>query len=203
MIALMLIGVAGVLVAPTTTTTPPAAPAAGAPIPMEQSAFFPPPTMEPEGMGESTIFNPLAVYCHAGAMDACDDLGLEAQFDTPYESYGNSCAGRSAEDFTICSELLVARLAATPYTMTTTVVQPGEHFAQELQPGIYVSGPITGESFCSWEARDEWGYTTNSGFVGSEGLGQTVTALMLLPTDHTVDIDGDCGPMTLVEAWVR
>jgi hypothetical protein len=194
---------AGALVAaaPPTTTTP--APVAGAPIPIEQSAFLPPATRSPEGIGGSAIFNALAVYCQAGAMDACDDLRSEAPFDSQYEDYGNSCAGRSTEDFGSCDELLVTRLAATPYTMSTTVVQPGLYLAADVQPGIYVSGPISGEMFCSWEARDEWGYTTNSGFASSDDLSQTVTAMMILPTDYTVDIDGDCGPMTLVEAWAR
>jgi hypothetical protein len=170
---------------------------------MEQSAIFPPASRTPDGLGGSAILNSLAVYCQAGSMDACDDLSVEAPFDSQYGGFGDSCAGRSTEDFTICGELLVMRLASVPYTPTATVVQPGLHVAADLQPGIYVSGPITGELFCSWEARDEWGYTTNSGFVSADGLSQTVTAMMILPMDHTVDIDGDCGPMTLVEAWVR
>lgn len=174
-----------------------------APIPMDQSAIFPPSTQSPEGIGGSAIFNALAVYCQAGAMNACSDLSIGAPFDSQYEAYGRTCAGRQPGDaFESCGDLLINTLASTEYRPTTTVLQPGTYFQEEVQPGIYVSGPITGE-FCSWTARDEWGYTTNQAFVSSEGLSQTVTAMMILPIDRTVEIDSDCGPMTLVEAWTR
>ena len=78
----------------------------------------------------------------------------------------------------------------------------GTYFQDEVLPGIYVSGPITGD-FCTMTARDEWGYTTNSAFVSSDGLSQAVAAMIILPMDRTVEIDSECGPMTLVEAWIR
>ena len=174
-----------------------------APIPMEQSAILPPATQAPDGIGGSAIFNALAVYCFAGAMDACSDLSVEAPFDSQYEAYGRSCGGRMPGDsFDSCTNLLISALAAQPYTPTATVIQPGTYFQDEMQPGIYVSGPITGD-FCSLTARDEWGYTTNSAFVSSDGLSQAVAAMMILPIDRTFEIDSECGPMTLVEAWSR
>ena len=115
----------------------------------------------------------------------------------------STAAGRQPGDaFESCGDLLINTLASTEYRPTTMVLQPGTYFQDEVQPGIYVSGPITGE-FCSSSARDEWGYTTNQAFVSSEGLSQTVTAMMILPIDRTVEIDSDCGPLTLVEAWAR
>jgi hypothetical protein len=175
-----------------------------APIPMEQSTIFPAATQSPGGIGGSAIFNALAVYCQAGAMNACRDLSSSAPFDSQYEAYGDSCAGRQPSDSSeSCDDLLINSLAATEYTPQATVLQPGQYFQEELQPGIYVSGPITGDDACDWEAQDEWGYTTNDGFASPEGLSQAMTAMMVLPIDRTVEIDSECGPMTLVEAWTR
>jgi hypothetical protein len=171
-----------------------------APIPMAQSAYFPASTASPEGIGNSAIFNALAVYCQAGSMNACSALYSESPYDSQYESYGESCGGRQPSDsYASCDELLVEALAATPYTLTTTMLQPGATF-EGLVPGIYISGPITAD-YCTWSTHDEWGYSTNSGYVSTDGLGQAVTAMMILPIDRSVEIDSECGPMTLVEVW--
>ncbi len=62
------------------------------------SGDIPPPGEEPDGLGSDEALNELAQNCYDGDMGACDDLFFDAEEDSTYESYGDSCAGRQPEN---------------------------------------------------------------------------------------------------------
>jgi hypothetical protein len=59
---------------------------------------IPPATVPPTGLGSDPEMNRLAVRCHDGDMQACDDLFANSQANSLYEAYGDTCAGRQAAD---------------------------------------------------------------------------------------------------------
>ncbi len=50
--------------------------------------------MPPTGLGDDPVMNAYAQDCYDGDMEACDNLFLESEVDSPYEVYGGTCAGR-------------------------------------------------------------------------------------------------------------
>jgi hypothetical protein len=48
----------------------------------------------PDGLGDDPTFDALAQQCYDGDMQACDDLFLQSDVDSLYETYGDTCAGR-------------------------------------------------------------------------------------------------------------
>jgi hypothetical protein len=58
----------------------------------------PAPTIEPTGLGDDPTLDALAQSCYDGDLAACDDLYRGADPGTPYRSYGDTCAGRQAEN---------------------------------------------------------------------------------------------------------
>ncbi len=58
----------------------------------------PAPTVEPTGLGDDPTLDGLAQSCYDGDLAACDDLYRGAEPGTPYRNYGDTCAGRQAEN---------------------------------------------------------------------------------------------------------
>ena len=54
-------------------------------------------TEQPDGLGDDATLDALAEDCFAGGMEACDDLYRDAEFESAYETYGDTCAGRQPE----------------------------------------------------------------------------------------------------------
>ncbi len=55
----------------------------------------PPPDPEPPGaLGDDAALDALADDCFGGDLGACDDLYLQADVGSDYESYGSTCGGR-------------------------------------------------------------------------------------------------------------
>ncbi|NDI49020.1 hypothetical protein [Goekera deserti] len=62
-------------------------------------------TREPTGLGDDPVLDELARSCYDGDMGACDDLYLESEFDSAYERYGDTCAGRKdAGTWSLCTD---------------------------------------------------------------------------------------------------
>lgn len=61
---------------------------------MPAGAPVPEPTQEPTGLGSDPALDALAQSCYDGDMKACDDLYDQADVDSAYETYGDTCAGR-------------------------------------------------------------------------------------------------------------
>jgi len=59
---------------------------------------IPEPTLEPVGLGTDAELDALAAECYGGDMEACDELYDQSDPGTPYRQYGDTCAGRQAED---------------------------------------------------------------------------------------------------------
>jgi len=55
---------------------------------------IPPPTQEPDGLGDDSELDALAQDCYDGDMQACDDLYEEAPAGSEYRTFGDTCAGR-------------------------------------------------------------------------------------------------------------
>jgi hypothetical protein len=51
---------------------------------------------DPTGLGTEPALDKLARQCHQGVMTACDDLFLQADPDSDYETYGVTCGGRQS-----------------------------------------------------------------------------------------------------------
>ena len=64
---------------------------------------IPPPQDEPDGLGDDPALDELAQDCHAGEMQACDDLFFQSPSDSEYEVYGDTCAGRQPENGGLCT----------------------------------------------------------------------------------------------------
>ncbi|MGH9243272.1 MAG: hypothetical protein ACRD29_02920 [Acidimicrobiales bacterium] len=90
----------GVALPPPPNALPPPAPPAGVVVDPPQPAA---------GLGDDLTFQPFADACAAGSMIACDALFLNANINSPYESYGGSCGGRLAEPAFGCEELIGPR----------------------------------------------------------------------------------------------
>lgn len=58
----------------------------------------------PGDLGDDARLDELADSCHAGDLQACDDLYLESPFGSAYESYGDSC-GRRNDPSGYCVEI--------------------------------------------------------------------------------------------------
>ena len=72
----------------------------------ETTVAVPAPTWLPTGLGDEPALDELAEQCHAGAMTACDDLYFEAEIDSEYEEYGDTCAGRrSGGAWAMCADV--------------------------------------------------------------------------------------------------
>lgn len=70
----------------------------------------PPATVEPEGLGSDPLLDAHAVDCYEGSMAACDDLFIDAELGSRYESYGDTCAGRQpAGTDVFCAETFPGR----------------------------------------------------------------------------------------------
>ncbi len=79
---------------PTTTpTAPTVAPGTGT-VPGTATAQLPAATLEPTGLGTDATLDALAQACYAGDMESCDRLFDDAPFNSPYQQYGDTCAGR-------------------------------------------------------------------------------------------------------------
>lgn len=52
------------------------------------------PTAPPDGLGDDATLDDLAQSCFDGDMQSCDDLFLESDVGSAYETYGDTCAGR-------------------------------------------------------------------------------------------------------------
>ena len=60
----------------------------------EPSNAIPAATESPEGLGDDPAFDELAQRCFDGSMESCDELFRQADLDSAYETYGDTCAGR-------------------------------------------------------------------------------------------------------------
>ncbi len=59
----------------------------------------------PEGLGDDPELDALAQDCFAGDLEACDNLYFQADIDSAYETYGDTCGGRqpdTEEAYGIC-----------------------------------------------------------------------------------------------------
>jgi hypothetical protein len=73
--------------------------------PRSGNGRVPPATKQPTGLGNDSDLNQYAQECYSGEMDSCDFLYLEADVGSPYERYGDTCAGRQPENTSrLCSE---------------------------------------------------------------------------------------------------
>lgn len=91
--------------APSATDSFPADPSSDLPFPTAAGGTVPPAKEPPTGLGSDQILNRFAQDCYSGNMDSCDLLYLAADADTPYEKYGDTCAGRRPEgQDPLCSE---------------------------------------------------------------------------------------------------
>ena len=67
---------------------------------------IPPATQQPDGLGDDETLNQLAEFCYGGGLIACDELYTVAPVGSPYEAFGDTCAGRQpAETNEFCSAL--------------------------------------------------------------------------------------------------
>jgi hypothetical protein len=55
---------------------------------------IPPATQQPTGLGDDAELDALAQDCFDGALIACDELYAISPVGSPYEAYGDTCAGR-------------------------------------------------------------------------------------------------------------
>jgi len=63
-------------------------------------------TWLPTGLGDEPALDRLAEQCHQGDMSACDDLFYDSDFDSEYEEYGDTCAGRrSGGAWAMCADV--------------------------------------------------------------------------------------------------
>jgi hypothetical protein len=68
-------------------------------------------TVTPDGLGEDPLLDQYAQSCYDGDMQACDDLYAQSEADSPYETYGGTCAGRqdlSISDTVYCTDAFPA-----------------------------------------------------------------------------------------------
>ena len=78
--------------------TPPLPPVTTAYVPTTTAAGqLPPATQQPTGLGTDPTMDVLAQSCYAGDMQACDDLYYTSPIGSAYESFAETCAGRTAE----------------------------------------------------------------------------------------------------------
>lgn len=67
----------------------------------------PAPTEEPTGLGTDDGLDELARRCFDGGLIACDVLYVISPVDSPYETYGDTCAGRqAAESNAFCAKFV-------------------------------------------------------------------------------------------------
>lgn len=97
--------------ASSTASAPTATPSASdslpgeSPLPTAAGGSVPPAKVPPTGLGTDQILNRFAQDCYSGNMDSCDLLYLAADKGSPYEKYGDTCAGRRPEgQDPLCSE---------------------------------------------------------------------------------------------------
>jgi hypothetical protein len=65
----------------------------------------PPATLGTAGLGEDPWLDQLAEDCHDGDMAACDDLFVQSELDSRYETYGDTCAGRrGGGEWSFCTD---------------------------------------------------------------------------------------------------
>ncbi len=94
---------------PTTATNPPAA-----------AVPAPAPTEEPTGLGTDGAMDLLANACFNGTMQACDDLYAQSPASSPYETYGDTCAGRQpAGTNRFCTAVFTDNVVQPTPTSTT------------------------------------------------------------------------------------
>jgi hypothetical protein len=132
------------------TTTPSVDPSEPTP-----SGEVPPPTFEPTGLGDDPTLDGLAESCYDGDLTACDDLYRGADPGSQYRSYGDSCAGRQAENSgTWCvdafgtepSDSVVVESAEStslPPSTTTSTTVPGPEVTTTPPPTVTTSPPPT------------------------------------------------------------
>lgn len=65
-------------------------------VPASSSAQVPPPGLEPTGLGDDAALDALAQACYDGDLASCDTLFDSAPFNSDYQEYGDTCAGRQA-----------------------------------------------------------------------------------------------------------
>jgi hypothetical protein len=66
----------------------------------------PPATLEATGLGDDPRMDQLAQACHDGDMAACDDLFVQSELYSGYETYGDTCGGRrSAGEWSFCTDV--------------------------------------------------------------------------------------------------
>jgi hypothetical protein len=108
---------------------------------------IPAPTMEPTGLGGDPALDALAQSCYDGELSACDDLYQGSEPDTAYRAYGDTCAGRQAEDTGIwCVDAFGADTASTaPSTAPATSEAPPTTsvIVETTVPADTVAGPET------------------------------------------------------------
>ena len=63
-------------------------------IPTSPTSPIPEPTLEPTGLGADPTLDGLAQACYDGDMGSCDRLFDAAPFNSPYQQYADTCAGR-------------------------------------------------------------------------------------------------------------
>jgi hypothetical protein len=106
---------------PTIATTQP-----GADVTTTAPAI-PAPTQQPTGLGTDASMDALAQSCFDGDMQACDDLYYGSPIGSAYESYAETCAGRSAPIPGLC----VATFAPDSTSTTSPTLQPAPAPTQE------------------------------------------------------------------------
>ena len=84
-------------IVPTSTTIVPtsvAQPSTVPPVTATTSVGVPPATQQPTGLGDDPTLNVLAQSCFDGDMASCDQLFEDSAAGSPYQHYGDTCAGR-------------------------------------------------------------------------------------------------------------
>ena len=66
----------------------------GTPVLQPAESSLPAPRA-PAGLGTDDTLDALAVDCHRGVLQACDDLVRDSEPRSAYEEYGATCAGRN------------------------------------------------------------------------------------------------------------
>ena len=68
----------------------------------------------PTNLGNNAALDTLAAACFAGDMSECDNLFLQSDFGSGYQTYGDTCAGRQpAGTGQLCTDMFASAASAT------------------------------------------------------------------------------------------
>ncbi len=99
----------------------------------------PPPTLEPTGLGDDPVLDALAQSCYDGDLVACDELWRDAEPNTPYQNFADTCAGRQPPNSGVwCADAF----AGTSESTTPSTEEPGTIPATTVPPTTVPGGTV-------------------------------------------------------------